>query len=290
MATPGADEAPRPDTLLLLVDGGSSDHYFDETINPGLENLMLYVEMLETPRNISTAGNNTLLGTKIGVLLGTVVDEDGRQHNVQITGVIVSTMGRYLFSVKKEVEKGMSTIIDSNLPRLQQGELVLPLQQRHEDSGFLILRVFVGISGQSNYGVCSNDVSLRQRRMGHLNTQSLQILHNPADNGLEYRGTFSPCGTCLVQKTKQRNHPKIANHGIDGLLTLVFTDFIEPISPLAIEGHRHVSMFTYLFAKWKEVYLITSKSEKLWRRYKYVQSLVIPMGLRVQSLRSDRGT
>ena len=116
-----ANKAPQPDTLLLLVDSSSSNHYFDDTIIPGMEKLMCNVEMLETPRKISTASNSTLLGTTTGVLPGTVVDKDGRQHNVQIPGVTVSGMGRHLFSSKKAVEKDMSEVVDSDLPRLQQG-------------------------------------------------------------------------------------------------------------------------------------------------------------------------
>ena len=37
---------------------------------------------------------------------------------MQIPGVIVSGMGRQLFSSQKAVEKGISTIINSDLPRL----------------------------------------------------------------------------------------------------------------------------------------------------------------------------
>ena len=96
---------------------------------------MLNIEMLETMREISTAVNYTLFGTMTGVLPGTVVDKDRRQHSVQIPAVIVPGMGRHLFSSKKAVEKGMSTIIDSNLPRLQKSERLLLLQQQHEDSG-----------------------------------------------------------------------------------------------------------------------------------------------------------
>ena len=36
VATPRANKAPQPDTLILLVDSGSSDHYFDGTIIPEL--------------------------------------------------------------------------------------------------------------------------------------------------------------------------------------------------------------------------------------------------------------
>ena len=78
VAAPRPNKAPQPDTLLLLLDSGSSNHYFDDTIIPVLENLMFNVEMLETPRKISTTGNNKLLGTRTGVLSGTIVDKDGR--------------------------------------------------------------------------------------------------------------------------------------------------------------------------------------------------------------------
>ena len=53
-----------------------------------------------------------------------------------------------------------------------------------------------------------HDANLWRRRMGHLNAQSLKILNNTADNGMEYSGTFSPCDICSVEKSKQRNHPK----------------------------------------------------------------------------------
>ena len=126
------NEAPQSDSMLLLVDSGSLDHYFDDTIIPGLENHMLNVDFLETPRKISTAGNHIMLGTRTGTLPGTVVDKDGRWRSVKIPGVIVSGMERHFFSSKKAVEKGLFTIIDSDLPRLQQDKLLLRLQQRCE--------------------------------------------------------------------------------------------------------------------------------------------------------------
>lgn len=94
--------------------------------------------------------------------------------------------------------------------------------------------------------------------MGHLNSQSLQILNSTADNGMEYCGTFSPCDICSVEKSKQRNHPKRADHGVEAPLTLVFTDLMDPISPPTIGGHKDVSKFSDEFTKWKEVYLIAS--------------------------------
>lgn len=89
--------------MFLLVNGGSSHHYFDDIVIPGLDNHMINVEELETPRNISTAGDHIFLGTRTGTLPGTVVDKDGRRHSVNTPGVLVLGMGRHLFSSKKAV-------------------------------------------------------------------------------------------------------------------------------------------------------------------------------------------
>lgn len=43
---------------------------------------------------------------------------------MQIPGVVVTGMRRHTCSSKKAVEKGMFTIIDTDLPRVQQGELL----------------------------------------------------------------------------------------------------------------------------------------------------------------------
>ena len=76
-------------------------------------------------------------------------------------------------------------------------------------------------------------------------------MNKTADNGVEYSGTFPPCDVCSVEKSKHRNHRKRADHGVDPPLTLVFTDFISPIWPPTIGGHKDVSKFTEEFTKWK---------------------------------------
>ena len=103
MTSTSLNEPPQFGPMLLLVDSGSSDYYFDDIIIPGLENHMLNVDVLETPHKISMAGNHILLGMRTGTPPGTVVDKDGRRHSVKIPGVIVSGMERTLFSSKKAV-------------------------------------------------------------------------------------------------------------------------------------------------------------------------------------------
>ena len=78
MTSTPLNEPPQFGPMLLLVDSGSSDYYFDDIIIPGLENHMLNVDVLETPHKISMAGNHILLGMRTGTPPGTVVDK-GRE-------------------------------------------------------------------------------------------------------------------------------------------------------------------------------------------------------------------
>lgn len=67
--------------------------------------------------------------------------------------------------------------------------------------------------------------------MGYLNAQSLKILHDTANNGIEYSGTFYPCDICSVEKSTRRDHPKKADHGCEAPFAKIFTDMIDHISP-----------------------------------------------------------
>lgn len=78
---------------------------------------------------------------------------------------------------------------------MQQGKLALPLQQRRDDSGLYTSELTLA-SGDKE-----NDANLWHRRMGHLNSQSLNILSNTAENGLEYSGTLSLCDICSMDVT-----------------------------------------------------------------------------------------
>lgn len=63
---------------------------------------------------------------------------------------------------------GTFTIIDFNLPRLQQGELVLPLQQRRENSGLYSYDLTLPSPDKYMAMSASSGTNLWHRRMGHL--------------------------------------------------------------------------------------------------------------------------
>lgn len=90
--------------------------------------------------------------------------------------------GTPCFLLEEFSTKGMFTLIDSDLPRLQQGELVRPLQQRGEDSGVYSFKLTLSSPDKEMAMSASNDASLWHRRMVHLNAQSLDVLNHTADN------------------------------------------------------------------------------------------------------------
>ena len=79
-----------------------------------------------------TAGRQVLLGKATDTVFGVIVDENGKKHREDLSGLIVPGLGHHLFSASQAAKTGFATIIDSR-PRLEQGQHILPLQQLDND-------------------------------------------------------------------------------------------------------------------------------------------------------------
>ena len=64
------------DGFQLLVDSGSSKHFIDPELFPGVESRIQEYTRIEPPTVITTAGNNVLRGTAQGILLAVVRGTD----------------------------------------------------------------------------------------------------------------------------------------------------------------------------------------------------------------------
>ena len=67
------------------------------------------------------------------------------------------------------------------------------------------------------------------------------------------------------------------------------TDLFGPVSPPALGGVHYVSKFTDQHRKWKGVFLIREKVDAINTLKQFAQTVVIPRGLRIARLRTDRG-
>ena len=64
---------------------------------------------------------------------------------------------------------------------------------------------------------------------------------------------------------------------------------IGPVTPKAIGGRACMAKYTDHHSRLKTVYFTEKKSDTLHIIGRFIQDLAIPLGLRVQHLRSDNG-
>ena len=97
----------------LLVDSGSSKHFIDPELIPGVESRMHEYTRIKPPMVITTAGNNMLRGTAQGILLVVVRGRDDGLRIVKLPiGVLVPGLKRNLFLRLAAAKKGVRTIIE----------------------------------------------------------------------------------------------------------------------------------------------------------------------------------
>ena len=112
------------DGFQILVDPGSSKHFIDPELIPGVESRMQDYTRIKPPIVITTAGNNVLRGTAQGILLvverGT--DYDLRTIKLPIV-VLVPGLKKYIFSSSAAAKKGDRTIIEQKGSSLDLGSV-----------------------------------------------------------------------------------------------------------------------------------------------------------------------
>ncbi|CAM9595151.1 unnamed protein product, partial [Sphacelaria rigidula] len=66
-------------------------------------------------------------------------------------------------------------------------------------------------------------------------------------------------------------------------------DLMRPIMPEALGGFKYVCKISDGYTRWTEIYLEKTKDSTLHAFQSYVQSMVIPGGVRAERLRADKG-
>ena len=122
--------------------------------------------------------------------------------------VLVPDLGTNLFSVTAAMQKGVATLFHPIAPRLESGNVVIPMQTCGVDdaTGKLMCSIEVklggGAEGQMVLGrapdglaLKSKSVELWHRRMGHINHKSLDVLRTEPASGVDYTGDVENCST-----------------------------------------------------------------------------------------------
>ena len=178
----------------------------------------------------------------------------------------------------------MVTVFDSVNPRFEIGNIVIPLKPPSPPNKLYSFSMdFASTVDAAGVTLRTESVELWHRRMGHINTRSMDILRKEKGNGVEYTGDFPTC------KCAQQTHPKRASYDVSRPFQLVTTDLMGPLSPPALGGSRYVSKFLDQLTKWNEVFLLKEKNSAVDTVQLYNQTVVIPSGLSLlERLRADK--
>ena len=144
--------------VIIMVDSGASDHFFDDAIIRDLKHCLQGYAHLATPRRISTARGALLDVTAEGVLQGLIADNYDNHILVRVDTVVVPGIGRNLFSVITAAKKDIVAIFGHENSRLEEVNVTVPLRSESDD---LYLFVFdLSADGYSVKELATNAVTM----------------------------------------------------------------------------------------------------------------------------------
>ena len=117
----------------------------------------------------------------------------------------------------------------------------------------------------------------------------MELFSRKEGNGVEYTGIVSDCDICALSKSRQQAHPKKSTRTTTRPMQLIYTDLMGSLTPPAKGGYRQVSKFTDDYSRMKEVYLLRNKSEAIESLHQYNMTVAVPLGLRIEIVRCDKG-
>ena len=213
--------------IELLVDSGASFNFVDPELTPGLLASMTGYEPVQVPHQIVAAGKHILYRVAAGIINGTIADNGGNKRDFSFRAIIVPGLGTNLFSVSLVMVEGMAALFYQDKPRLEKGDLVLPMKTLGVDATTAqnMCSIAVALENRAGISVKPNGAALRvvsddlwHRRMGHANRNSIGVLRKIPHSGVEYNGNLTRCDVCLFGKSEhqpgQRQVDLVLHHGV----------------------------------------------------------------------------
>ncbi|GKC58826.1 copia-type polyprotein [Tanacetum coccineum] len=167
-----------------------------------------------------------------------------------------------------------------------------------QEKGVTVLIKEVSNMENGNNGVChkaeveiNSSTQLWHQRFGHINTKSLQLLHEKnLVKGLPLiKDEAKPCTDCLVGKQTRESFPKTSSWRATQRLQLIHSDICGPISPQSCSEKRYVINFIDDFSRKCWSYFLTEKSQALETFKKFKALVEKEAEVEIKCLRTDRG-
>ena len=124
---------------------------------------------------------------------------------------------------------GVVTIFVSVQPRLEMGDVTIPMKCLGNDT--ILCSVPLELDNSTNAAMRAETADLWHRRLGHINSRSLNVLRKVEGNGIDYTDNVKACDGCAIGKSAQQVHSKKATYDIKQPFQLVLADLIGPMSP-----------------------------------------------------------
>ena len=125
--------------------------------------------------------------TAEGKLQGLVTDGYGNQTLVRVDIVVVSGIGRNLFSVMTAAKKGIMTIFDCENPRLEGFNVIMPPRSESGDLYSFVLDLSVDRYGTKELAMNAiANAQVWHRRLSSLYAHSLDILRKRDGSGIVF--------------------------------------------------------------------------------------------------------
>ncbi|CAN0107461.1 unnamed protein product, partial [Sphacelaria rigidula] len=131
---------------------------------------------------INTAGGHQLAGVGKGLLREHIKDDEAVERLVQISCLFVPGLGRNLFSVKQATRNRVVSIFEMNDSRPKTNNFTVPLQELGSDLYLFPLEVISGNDAPGLATQAADAATLWHRRMGHMNSNSLNLLETVESN------------------------------------------------------------------------------------------------------------
>ena len=233
---------------------------------------------------------------------GTVADDSGHNRQDSFRVVLVPGLGTNLFSVTAALSNEVASLFCPDNPRLESGDVIVPMNIRGvDDTGKITCSITVKLGaedgGRQTLGEAPDGLALRvetgslwQRRMGHINSKSLDVLRKEAANGIDYTGDVQDCSACPLRKSSQQPHPMHAVYSVSRAFQIVFVETLGPFTPTVLGGFKYASTFVDQHTKWKKVVLMKDKTCLTDARELFNKGTDIPRSECIHVLRADNGT
>jgi transposase InsO family protein/ribonuclease HI len=196
-----------------------------------------------------------------------------------------------LLSVRKATAHGVTFTFGGSSGNLQCGDLVIPFETNERG----LWAMTVTRSRYISHELCNLsaaggiDINLLHQRLGHISFTATKALGSQL--GVTVTGTPAPCVACELGKSRRAAISKVNTSPATEPLGLVHTDFAGPFRTPSRGGARYAQVVIDSATEVTSIIAHPSKESqnaKSGLEY-FTKTVGRPLGLKVQSVRSDCG-